>query len=101
MADQYVTSQGDTWDQIAYEQYGDEAYMKDLIEANPDYAGVFSFGSGVIINLPDIPDDDADDALPFWRTQTDEEIDADEGEDDYTDEEEENDEDGDYPEDDE
>ena len=30
----YVTTQGDTFDGIAFKLYGNERYMKDLIEAN-------------------------------------------------------------------
>lgn len=99
MADQYVTSQGDTWDSIAYQVYGDEAYMQNLIEANQDYAGVFTFESGILIDLPDVPDESAPDAVPFWRRLTDDEMDAEEeGDDEYTDEEDEDEEEGDYPE---
>ena len=54
MAKQYVTSQGETWDQIAFEIFGDESYMKELIEANPDYTGVFSFEGGILLDIPDI-----------------------------------------------
>lgn len=34
MASTYTTIQGDTWDLIAYKLYGEEKYMKNLIEAN-------------------------------------------------------------------
>lgn len=94
MAKQYVTSQGETWDQIAFEIFGDESYMKELIEANPDYTGVFSFEGGILLDIPDITGNEIDDALPFWRTQTDEEMDeAEEGVDEYADDDEDEDED--------
>ena len=31
MPDTYTTVQGDTWDKIAYDLYGDEAYMRYLV----------------------------------------------------------------------
>ena len=37
MASTYTTIQGDTWDLIAYKLYGEEKYMKNLIEANEEY----------------------------------------------------------------
>lgn len=101
-ATQYVTVQGDTWDSIAFKVFGDEAYMKELIEANQDYVDIFIFEGGILIDLPTIGDDAANDALPFWRTQTDEEMDEEEeGSVDYSDEEdadEDDEDDGDYPE---
>lgn len=94
MAQKYVTSQGETWDQIAFEIFGDESYMKDLIEANPDYTGVFSFEGGILLDIPDISGNEVNDALPFWRVQTDEEMDeAEEGVDEYADDDEDEEED--------
>ena len=51
--DIYVTTQGDCWDSLAYELYGDEKYMQLLIEAN------------------DMPDEEDEDS-PFWRQEDDE-----------------------------
>ena len=34
--DIYVTSQGDTWDSIAYDLFGSEGYMGILMDANLD-----------------------------------------------------------------
>ena len=66
MASTYVTSQGDAWDLMAYDIYGDEKYMRYLIEANWPLLDVLIFPSGVKINVPDIPED-ADEDRPFWR----------------------------------
>lgn len=93
MAQQYVTSQGDTWDMIAFKLFGDEIYMKDLIEANPDYTGIFSFESGILLDVPGDIEEKKNEALPFWRIQTDEEMDAEEeGVDEYADDDEDEDE---------
>lgn len=66
MASTYTTSQGDTWDLMAYNLYGAEKYMRCLIEANWPLLDMLVFPSGVKINVPDIPEDAAED-VPFWR----------------------------------
>jgi phage tail protein X len=62
----YTTLQGDAWDLIAYRIYGDESYMKYLIEANWDYADVLVFPSGIALAIPDLPEE-AEEGAPFWR----------------------------------
>ena len=49
---EYITQKGDTWDKIAYEQYGDETLIAPLLEANTDYidVAVFDFGTKIIDN---------------------------------------------------
>lgn len=80
MASIYVTTQGDTFDSIAFWLYGDEKYMKDLIECNWDHADVLVFDSDVNLYAPDIyEDEDEEEDLPFWR----EDDSDDEDEDDY------------------
>ena len=86
MADTYITVQGDTWDSIAYDQYGSEEYMQLLIEANWPLLDVLVFSAGTEIVLPD-PPEEIDSDLPFWRTEDDDEdddedIEYDDGEDD-------------------
>lgn len=66
MASTYMTSQGDTWDLMAYNLYGAEKYMRYLAEANWPLLDILVFPSGVKINVPDIPEDAAED-VPFWR----------------------------------
>lgn len=67
MASKYTTISGDSWDAIAYRLYGAEKYMKILIEANWPYTDVLSFPSGIVLNVPDIPEEYDEDA-PFWRS---------------------------------
>ena len=59
MANVYYTEAGDTWDKIAYDQYGSEKFMQQLILANWDE-----------IILPDIPEDELNDT-PVWRSDSD------------------------------
>lgn len=64
----YTTIQGDTWDGIAYKLYGDEKYMKNLIEANWLYTDVLVFSAGVELTVPEITEEEKDDDnLPIWR----------------------------------
>lgn len=72
MASTYTTSQGDTWDLMAYDLYGDEKYMHYLIEANWPLLDVLVFSSGTRIVVPDIPEDAIED-VPFWREEDNEE----------------------------
>lgn len=68
MSSTYTTIQGDTWDGIAYKLYGDEKYMKNLIEANWLYADTMVFSAGVELTVPEISDEEKDDDnLPIWR----------------------------------
>lgn len=68
MGKAYKTIQGDTWDSIAYQLYGNERYMKQLIEANWDYSDVLVFSADVELTVPEIPQDEDSD-LPFWKRE--------------------------------
>lgn len=64
--DIYFTKAGDTWDLIAYEIYGDEKYMKELIEANIELVDTVFFKAGVPLIVPDIPLPNSTN-LPPWK----------------------------------
>lgn len=69
MAAVYKTKGGDAWDLIAYLLYGNERYMKNLIEANPGYSDVLRFDAGIELKVPDLPaEDEEDEDLPFWHS---------------------------------
>lgn len=70
----YVTSEGDMWDKIAYEQMGSENFMGELIRNNDDLVDVVVFHSGVEINVPEVDDTQTD--LPSWRSGLDDETDG-------------------------
>lgn len=62
-----ITEQGQTWDVIAYDLYGDEFLASDLIELNPKYAACLIFSGGEEIKVP-VYDDDVDwDSVAPWR----------------------------------
>lgn len=62
----YTTRQGDTWDKIAYEQYGNELYADKLIMANLKYAGIVVFSEGITLTIPKIEEETEED-VPDWR----------------------------------
>ena len=73
MASTYRTILGDTWDLIAYKQYGAEKYMKNLIEANPKLSDIMRFDAGMEITVPDLPVAISS-RLPFWHSTDDNSI---------------------------
>jgi phage tail protein X len=66
MTSNYTTTQGDTWDLIAYKKMGSEFYMSDLIDANPSYAEIVIFSAGIVLTIPDVSEPVAD-YLPPWK----------------------------------
>lgn len=62
----YKTKSGDTWDMIAKELYGDELYTSLLMSHNQKLLDYFIFPEGMILSLPEIPEEDT--LLPEWRT---------------------------------
>jgi len=63
--DIYTTCQGDTWDLIAYQVYGDERYMVDLLEANPTLGDITIFPAEIAVICPDI-EQALPESLPPW-----------------------------------
>ncbi len=62
----YTTTQGDTWDSIAYELFGIESRMLNLMQANPDHLNTVIFGAGIELQIPSLPDEVQSD-LPPWK----------------------------------
>lgn len=58
----YICAQGDTWDIIALNVYGDENYAAWLLMNNPE---IKELSGGVSVYAPEISDDSGDDAP--WR----------------------------------
>ncbi len=61
----YTTIQGQTWDMISKEVYGTEMNAGKLMEANPKQLGTFIFPAGVVLNTPEIEEQEQN--LPPWR----------------------------------
>ena len=71
MAGTYTTIQGDTWDLISYKLFGEEKYMRYLIEANRPQIDTMVFSAGTVLNVPELPEE-VDEDLPFWRVDAEE-----------------------------
>lgn len=62
----YTTVQGDTWDIIAKKVYGNEMKADFLMANNFQALDTFIFPEGIVLNTPDLPEEQDDD-LPPWR----------------------------------
>lgn len=62
----YTTIQGDTWDMVAKKVYDDESYTSLLMEANPQLLDYFVFPEGIVITVPEKPEETDD--MPEWRS---------------------------------
>ena len=68
----HTTTQGETWDLIAYDWYGDaakrpELHMHHLLAANPDYRETVVFDGGITLTIPEDPEPSASESLPPWK----------------------------------
>ena len=66
MSDTYITRQGDTWDTIALEIYGNEIYAGFLMENNYAHLDTLIFSAGAILSTPELPEE-TESELPPWR----------------------------------
>lgn len=62
----YTTVQGDMWDSIAYNFYGDVKYIDLLLKNNLDLLDVYVFSAGTKVFIPELPEGYEDD-IPEWR----------------------------------
>ncbi len=76
----YITQEGDTFDELALDMYGDERLSHYIIEYNPDYADVLIFPANVELYLPGVEDAETPETLPPWRRDEDEDEAAEEDE---------------------
>ena len=70
MAKKYITTSGQTWDQIALDLYGNEYYCQYIIDANPDKIDYLIFPAGIELKLPEdesFLNNRPSDAYPEWR----------------------------------
>lgn len=62
----YTTISGDMWDKIAHEEMGSSFYVNKLMEANPQYLNYFIFPAGIVLTIPAIQEEEAEE-LPIWK----------------------------------
>ena len=55
-----TTIQGDMWDKIAYARLGDTAHTDKLMNANLRHREYYTFTAGIVLVLPDIPENASD-----------------------------------------
>lgn len=68
MATTYKTTQGDTWDIIAKNAYGNELLMNVLIAANIEHRKTVIFPAGIELTIPDVSDAEVEASnLPIWK----------------------------------
>lgn len=63
--DIYITKQGDTFDIISKEFYGEEKYSNFIIQANQEHRATIIFEYGVKLKIPDIEVEE-ESSLPPW-----------------------------------
>lgn len=66
---EYITTQSDTWDIIAYRVYGRENLAHKIIQANYDLHKIVLFPAGVKVVCPVLDLTEHDDNLPIWKRQ--------------------------------
>ena len=62
----YTTRAGQQWDEIALDVYGAEEHADVLMQANPQELGTYQFPAGVILNTPELKEEQTTE-LPPWR----------------------------------
>lgn len=68
--EQYRTKKGDTWDMLSLLFYGNEYFMLDLVKANPEHRKTIIFEEGIILKVPVIENEEAED-VPDWMEEDD------------------------------
>ncbi len=68
----YTTRQGDMWDYIAHQVYGDEYQVGVLLSANQELLGTYIFSAGCQVWCPVVETvDEEDENIPSWRDEED------------------------------
>lgn len=66
---EYVTSQGDTFDDLAMDFYDNECWSSEIIKENPHYADVLIFDAGITLYIPVIEDITDNSDKPPWELE--------------------------------
>lgn len=64
---EYITKEGDRWDLIAYEFYGDPYMYEPIVVANPEVSLVPVLPSGIKLKVPVIDLKETIEELPPWK----------------------------------
>ncbi len=64
----YVTKQGECWDEVAKNVYGNEKYVGYLMQNNMESLEIAVFSAGALICTPELPEEQRN--LPEWRRRS-------------------------------
>ena len=64
---EYITKEGDRWDLIAYQFYGDATMYEPIIVANPEVPIIPILPSGIKLRIPIIEIKETIEELPPWK----------------------------------
>ena len=64
-----VTTQGQMWDLMAFQDYENEFVMRDIVDINQDFADALILQSELKINMPEVEDlsIQPNESLPPWE----------------------------------
>ena len=63
----YLTKDGDRWDLLAWEFYGDPYLYPVLLDANPELRGLSVLPAGKILKVPVLYIDETSEVSPPWQ----------------------------------
>jgi len=63
----YITVQGDMFDNLALAAYNEEKMATHIIKENPEYCDVLIFDAGVHLQIPILDIIETPNTLPPWR----------------------------------
>lgn len=63
---QYTTNEGDTFDSLALEFYGEEKYSVFIMQVNPDKISTLVFDYGISLKIPILNINNTS-TLPPWK----------------------------------
>ncbi|KQC02101.1 tail protein X [Pedobacter sp. Hv1] len=67
---QYITTEGERWDNVAFKMYGNAGLSAILIKANPEVSISDVIDPGTVLDIPVIQEFEAEvnlDLLPPWK----------------------------------
>ena len=64
---EYITKEGDRWDLIAYEFYGNPMMYEPIIVANPEVPIIPVLPSGIKLRIPALEIKETIEELPPWK----------------------------------
>lgn len=49
---EYITRNGETWDEVSFDVYGDAFLYPRIMEANRGYSNIITFDGGEVLQIP-------------------------------------------------